>query len=104
MEWLRETGPRAEIVRPQLILLDINLPRMSGIEVLADIKADENLAPIPVIMLTSSVYDEDEQQSLRLKASGYLPKPSDADGFTALVASIEEFWQEFSGHDQGGPH
>ena len=89
----REGSPRRPI---DLALIDVNLPRMSGFDVLAEMKADPQLAAIPVIMQSSSAFHEDLQRAERLQANLYLTKPSDADEFAAYVKTIEEFWDEFS--------
>jgi two-component system response regulator len=84
---LRGGGPR-----PDLILLDLNLPGKSGPEVLAEIKADPQLRVIPVVILTSSRAEEDVLRSYRLHANCYVPKPVDFAGFAQVVQSIEGFW------------
>ncbi len=78
--------------RPDLIILDLNLPKKSGLEVLADIKVDENLKSIPVIILTSSNSEEDVIRSYNLHANCYLAKQMDLNKFFELVKSIEDFW------------
>lgn len=88
MEYLRRPGQR----RPDLILLDLNLPGMDGREVLAEIKADPELSVIPVVVLTTSRADEDVVRSYRLHANCYVTKPVDLNQFMRVVQSIEEFW------------
>ncbi len=90
--FLRRQGKYADVVRPNLILLDLNLPKKNGREVLAEIKADEDLKRIPVLILTISRAEEDVLKSYNLHANCYLIKPVDLDQFLALVRSIEEFW------------
>jgi two-component system, chemotaxis family, response regulator Rcp1 len=77
---------------PDLILLDLNLPRMDGREVLAQIKADERLKTIPTVILTTSEAQADIVKSYQLQANAYLTKPVDLDAFEALVTSINDFW------------
>lgn len=90
--YLRRGVKYAEARRPDLILLDLNLPKISGLEVLAAVKAVEELKSIPVIVLTSSSTAEDIIGAYRLQASCYLSKPMGFDGFVELVKSIESFW------------
>jgi len=92
MAILRREGVHAGALRPDLILLDLNLPRMDGREVLARIKADTSLQTIPTIILTTSEAEADIAQSYRLRANCYLSKPVQLDAFESLVKSINEFW------------
>jgi two-component system, chemotaxis family, response regulator Rcp1 len=92
MAFLRREGNYARAARPSLILLDLNMPRMDGREVLVEIKKDPNLACIPVVVFTSSEVDEDVVQSYRLHASGFVSKPTFVDQYTSAVKSIEDFW------------
>lgn len=92
IEFVRQRGTYAKHPRPDLILLDLNLPRKNGREVLAELKSDPDLATIPVIVLTTSVADEDILSAYRLHANCYLSKPVDLAQFTALMQSIEDFW------------
>lgn len=78
--------------RPDLILLDLNLPRKDGREVLATIKADENLRCIPVVVLTTSEAEEDILMTYKLHANCYVPKPGDLDRFFRVIKSIGDFW------------
>jgi two-component system response regulator len=79
---------------PDLILLDLNLPRKNGREVLAEIKGDDRLRHIPVVILTTSQAEQDVLASYRLRANAYVTKPVELDQFLKVVASIEEFWLE----------
>lgn len=92
MAFLRQEGRYADAPRPDLILLDLNLPKKDGREVLAEIKADENLKRIPVVILTSSQAEEDVLRTYNLHANCYVTKPVDLDQFIRVVKSIEEFW------------
>ncbi len=92
MEFLRRQGAYAQAPRPDLILLDLKLPRKDGLQVLAEIKADEDLRTIPVVVLTSSAAEKDVVRSYNLRANAYVTKPIDFDRFTAIVRSIEAFW------------
>jgi two-component system, chemotaxis family, response regulator Rcp1 len=85
-------GAGAHGPRPDLILLDLNLPKKDGREVLADIKEDDNLRHIPVVILTTSQADQDILQSYLLRANAVTTKPVDVDQFFALVQAIEHFW------------
>jgi two-component system, chemotaxis family, response regulator Rcp1 len=90
--FLRRGGPFASVPRPDLILLDLNLPRMDGREVLREIKADDDLRVIPVVVLTSSDAEEDILKSYNLNANCYITKPVEFDKFLKVVRSIREFW------------
>ena len=90
--FLRRLGTHANAPRPDLILLDLNLPRMDGREVLSFIKDDETLTTIPTVILTTSEADVDIQRSYQLKANAYLSKPVQLEDFEALVKSISDFW------------
>ena len=92
MAFLKKRGLHREAPRPDLILLDLNLPRKDGREVLRDIKADDDLRRIPVVILTTSSADEDVIQSYNLHANCYITKPIDLDQFLKVVHSIEDFW------------
>ena len=92
MEFLKKGGDRASAPRPDLILLDLNLPRMDGREVLAQIKADPILRMIPTIILTTSEAEADIAKSYQLQASCYLSKPGQLGAFESLMKSISEFW------------
>lgn len=90
--FLRREGKYANSPRPDLILLDLNLPKKDGREVLGEIKSDENLRRIPVVILTISKSEEDVFKSYDLHANCYITKPVDLDQFLKVVKSIEEFW------------
>jgi CheY-like chemotaxis protein len=92
MAFLRKTGQYARAPRPDLILLDLNLPRKDGHEVLAEVKTDENLRRIPVVILTTSQAEEDIIKTYDLHVNCYITKPVDLDQFVKIVKSIEEFW------------
>jgi CheY-like chemotaxis protein len=92
LEFLRHTGPYAKSPHPDIILLDLNLPKKDGREVLADIKSDPNLRRIPVVILTTSKAEEDIIKSYDLHANCYITKPVDLDQFITVVKSVEEFW------------
>ena len=92
LAYLRREGQYAGAVRPDLILLDLNLPRMDGREVLAEIKADDDLATIPVVVLTTSKAEEDVLRSYKLHANAYVTKPVDFDRFIEVVRQIDDFF------------
>lgn len=92
LAFLRRQGRYAQAHRPALILLDLNLPKKNGREVLAEIKADENLKRIPVVILTTSQDEQDVFQSYNLHANCYITKPVDLEQFINVVKSIEDFW------------
>ena len=92
LQFLHREGPYADAPRPGLILLDLNLPRVDGREVLAEIKNDESLRRIPVVVLTTSQADEDILRSYSLHANAYVTKPVDFDSFIAVVRQIDEFF------------
>jgi len=92
MAFLRREGVHAHAARPDLILLDLNLPRMDGREVLASIKADQDLKSIPVVILTTSDAEVDILKSYQLQANCYLCKPAELGAFENLVRSINDFW------------
>jgi CheY-like chemotaxis protein len=92
MRYLRKEGEYADAPRPDLILLDLNLPRMDGREVLAEIKQDESLAMIPVVVLTTSAAEEDVLRSYKLHANAYVTKPVDFDRFIEVVRQIDDFF------------
>ena len=92
MAFLRREGKYAGVPRPGLVLLDLNLPRKNGREVLAEMKSDENLKRIPVVVLTTSSSDEDIFKSYNLHANCYITKPIEMGHFVMVVQAIEEFW------------
>jgi chemotaxis family two-component system response regulator Rcp1 len=92
MAFLNREGPYADAPRPDLILLDLNLPRMDGREVLAQIKQHEFLRTIPTVILTTSDAEVDIAKSYQLQANCYLSKPVQLEAFESLVKSINDFW------------
>jgi chemotaxis family two-component system response regulator Rcp1 len=92
MAFLKHQGIHANSPRPDLILLDLNLPKMDGREVLAQIKMDDSLKTIPTVVLTTSESEVDIAKSYQLQANCYLSKPVQLDAFEALVKSINDFW------------
>jgi two-component system, chemotaxis family, response regulator Rcp1 len=92
MSFLRREGTYADAVRPDLILLDLNIPRKNGREVLEEIKTDDTLKRIPVVILTASKADEDIIAAYNLHANCYITTPIDLNQFVRAVQSIEEFW------------
>ena len=92
MEFLHRQGQHTNAVRPDLILLDLNLPRMDGREVLLEIKSDAKLKTIPVVVLTTSRAEHDVLRSYELQANCYITKPVDLEQFITVVKSIEDFW------------
>jgi CheY-like chemotaxis protein len=92
MAFLRKEGKYAAAPRPDLILLDLNMPRRNGREVLQDIKSDNSLKTIPVVILTTSEAEQDILKSYKLNANCYVTKPVDFYQFMKVVKAIEEFW------------
>ncbi|MEI8202714.1 MAG: response regulator [Bacteroidota bacterium] len=92
MAFLRKEGIYAEMPRPDIILLDLNMPRKDGREVLEEIKTDPELKRIPVVILTVSQAEEDIIKSYDLHANCYISKPVDLDQFVKIVKSLENFW------------
>jgi two-component system, chemotaxis family, response regulator Rcp1 len=92
MKFLRRTEPYLRVPRPDLILLDLNLPKKTGVEVLTEIKTDQSLKLIPVVILSTSAAQEDIIQSYSLHANCYITKPVDFVQFTKVIRLIEEFW------------
>jgi chemotaxis family two-component system response regulator Rcp1 len=92
LDFLRCRGGYPAAVRPDLILLDLNLPRKDGREVLEEIKSDDRLKNIPVVVLTTSSAEQDILRSYALHANCYITKPVDLEQFAKVVSSIEEFW------------
>jgi CheY-like chemotaxis protein len=92
LQFLRRTGPFADAPRPGLILLDVNLPRLNGLEVLAELKQDPELLLIPVVMLTTSKADEDILRSYKLHANAYVSKPVDFENFMTAIRQIDDFF------------
>lgn len=92
VQFLRKEGEYKDAVRPDIVLLDLNLPRKDGREVLADIKSDPDLKTIPVVVLTTSEAEKDIMQSYELHANCYITKPVDLDKFLEIIDSMQEFW------------
>ena len=92
MAYLRSEGQYTGAPRPNLVLLDLNLPRKDGRQVLAELKADDDLRRIPVVVLTTSQAEQDILRSYDLHANCYITKPVDLDRFISVVRSIEEYW------------
>ena len=92
MAFLRKQEKYIKAAHPDIVLLDLNLPKKDGREVLAEIKADENLKRIPVVVLTTSQAQEDILKAYNLSANCYITKPVDFDQFVKIVQSIENFW------------
>jgi len=92
LEFLRREGQYSSAPRPDVILLDLNLPRKDGREVLSDVKNDQNLRRIPVVVLTTSQAEEDILKVYDLRANCYVTKPVDLDQFIKVVKSIDSFW------------
>jgi two-component system response regulator len=92
MLFLRRKGKYTEVPRPDLVLLDLNLPKKDGREVLAEIKSDEDLKRIPVVILTISKDEEDILKTYNLHANCFITKPIDLNQFVKVVKAIEDFW------------
>jgi CheY-like chemotaxis protein len=92
LQFVRRAGPFTGAPRPGLILLDVNLPRVSGLEVLAELKQDPELSVIPVVILTTSQAEEDILRSYKLHANAYVTKPVDFEGFISAIRQIDDFF------------
>lgn len=92
LAFLRQEGAHRGAPRPDIILLDLNLPRKNGREVLAEVKSDPGLRQIPVVVLTTSMDEQDVMTAYEYHANCYITKPPDLEQFLAVVRSIEEFW------------
>ena len=92
LQFLHRTGPYADAPRPGLILLDLNLPRLDGLEVLAELKADPALKVIPVVILTTSQAQQDVLRSYALHANAYVSKPVDFETFMEVIRQIDNFF------------
>jgi two-component system, chemotaxis family, response regulator Rcp1 len=103
MAFLGRTGTHANAPRPDLILLDLNLPKKDGREVLKEIKESVTLRSIPVVILTTSSSEMDVVQSYNLHANCYISKPVDLDGFLRVVQSIDDFWLTVVRLPRGAP-
>lgn len=95
IDFLRRQGEHADAPRPDVILLDINMPRKNGLEVLTELKADPQLASIPVLMLTTSQADTDISDAYARHASGYVIKPVGFENFLDAIRAFENFWLTF---------
>ncbi|OGS37041.1 MAG: response regulator [Elusimicrobia bacterium RIFOXYB2_FULL_49_7] len=95
LAFLRKEGRYSSVPRPDMILLDLNLPKKNGGEVLAEIKADPDLKRIPVVVLTTSKAEEDVLKTYDLHANCYVTKPVDLDQFLLVIRTMEEFWLTF---------
>ena len=96
LQFVRRAGPFADAPRPGLILLDLNLPRLNGLEVLAELKQDPEFLLIPVVMLTTSKAEEDILRSYKLHANAYVSKPVDFENFMAAIRQIDDFFLTLS--------
>jgi CheY-like chemotaxis protein len=96
MEFLRRQGPYHDAPRPHLVLLDLNLPRKDGREVLRDMKSDADLRRIPVVILTTSQAPADIDRAYELYANCYIQKPLELDGFIQIVRSIHRYWLQMA--------
>ena len=92
LEFLRRRGKFSDAPRPDIILLDLNLPKKDGREVLSEIKSDDDLKRIPVVILTTSKAEEDVLRSYQLHANCYVTKPVDLEKFIVVIQSIDRFW------------
>ncbi len=92
LAFLRRAGSYAGLPRPDIVLLDLNLPKKSGLEVLGEMKADPDLRTIPVVVLTTSRAEEDVARSYQAHANCYIAKPVDFEKFMVVVRSLEDFW------------
>ena len=96
LAYLRRQADYAQAPRPDLILLDLNLPRTDGREVLAEIKSDPDLRDLPVLILTTSLADEDIKRAYHLSANSYIKKPVTMEHFIRVIGSIQRFWGEIA--------
>ena len=101
LEYLRERAPRDAPDRPHLILLDLRLPRIDGLEVLREIKDAPDLCDIPCVVLTTSRAEGDMVKAYRLHANSYLVKPGEYDRFVELIADVERYWLEQNSQPAG---
>jgi chemotaxis family two-component system response regulator Rcp1 len=92
LQFLRKEDPFGDAIRPDLILLDLNMPRMDGRELLQELKADESLKLIPVVVLTTSDAEKDIVESYELQASCYVTKPVKLDEFSNVISQVQDFW------------
>lgn len=103
LDFVYQRGEYADAVRPDIVLLDLNLPRKNGDEVLAEMKSDPDLKHIPVVILTTSSADEDILNAYQSYTNAYLTKPVDPDEFIDLIRSFEDFWLELVKLPSGPP-
>jgi CheY-like chemotaxis protein len=104
LQYVRGEGDYASVARPDLILLDLNLPRKSGIEVLAEIKGDRRLFTIPIVVLTTSEAEEDIVAAYKLHANAYITKPVDFEQFSRIVHQIDDFFIGLVKLPRASPH
>lgn len=92
MAFLRKEGKYSEVPAPDLVLLDLNMPRMDGREVLEEVTGDENLKHLPIVILTTSDADKDILMSYKLRCSSYIMKPIDFQNFSTMIQSFADYW------------
>ena len=102
LAYLRRQGPYEDSPRPNLVILDLNLPRLSGREVLQEIKSDPALLTIPVVVLSSSQAEQDITAAYRLHANCFVSKPTDLDEFVDVIRCIDTFWSSYAHLPSGG--
>jgi CheY-like chemotaxis protein len=103
LEFIRRQGKYEQALRPDLILLDLNLPRRDGWEVMEEIKADRHLKSIPVVVLTTADSEEDVRRAYRLQASCFITKPADFGRLERIMACLDEFWTSVASLPRRGP-
>ncbi len=103
MDFLKKKGIYHSVSHPDLILLDISLPKKNGYEVLSEIKADSSLQKIPVMVLTGSSSDEDHQKARESKADFFMVKPSNLEDYSSLIKRVEEMWSKHAARDSQEP-
>ena len=96
IEYLLNLGEYADAIRPDLVLLDLNLPKVSGHEVLEQVKSDESLQSIPVVVLTTSANEHDISMAYRHKANSYLTKPADFQKFQSMIHDLKAYWTQWN--------
>lgn len=94
LAYLRQLAPFEQAARPDLVLLDLNLPQLSGLAVLEQMKADPKLRSIPVVVLTTSAHEDDVRRAYEFQASGFITKPVDLNRFVEVIESFERYWFE----------
>ncbi len=102
LDYLHKEGRYADAPTPDVVLLDLNMPRMGGLEVLEHIRKNQALTEIPVIVLSSSEADKDISLSYELNCSAYLIKPVDLNQFATTVSTLSDYWRQLLRHDTGG--